>query len=125
MDRLAVTTIALAAFATVGSVATGAWLSAAPPPMQVSRSGSGGGPDRDEILRRVEALENRLRRQPEYVDGLKMLGRSYVALGRLMDAVSVYSQAAQLAPNDSDIRGALADLSARASAKHDDAIRPK
>lgn len=54
-----------------------------------------------------------------------MLGRSYMAMGKLMEAVSVYSQAAQLAPNDSEIRGALAELSNRASGKHDAAIRPK
>jgi cytochrome c-type biogenesis protein CcmH len=123
MDRLAVTTIAIAALATLGSVGAGAWFSAAPPPLppQVARDG----PDRDEIVRRVQALETRLQRQPEDVDGLKMLGRSYIALGRLMDAVSVYSQAAQLAPNDKEIRGALAELASRAGGKHDEAIRPK
>jgi cytochrome c-type biogenesis protein CcmH len=122
MDRLAVTTIALAALATLGSVGAGAWFSTAPPPPpQVAR----GGPDRDEIVRRVQALETRLQRQPDDVDGLKMLGRSYIALGRLMDAVSVYSQAAQLAPNDKEIRGALAELASRAGGKHDEAIRPK
>jgi cytochrome c-type biogenesis protein CcmH len=122
MDRLAVTTIALAALATLGSVGAGAWFSAVPPaPPPVAR----GGPDRDEVVRRVQALETRLQRQPEDVDGLKMLGRSYMALGRLMDAVSVYSQAAQLAPNDKEIGGALAELASRAGGKHDEAIRPK
>jgi cytochrome c-type biogenesis protein CcmH len=126
MDRLAVTTVALAALATVGSVGVGAWLTSAAvqAPMRVDRS-SAAAPDSQEILRRVQALEERLRQKPEDVDGLKMLGRSYVAMGRLMDAVSIYSQAAQLAPNDSEIRGALAELSARAGDKHDAAIRPK
>jgi cytochrome c-type biogenesis protein CcmH len=125
MDRLAVTTIAIAAFATLGSVAVGAWFSAAPPPAQIGRGPGGGMPDRDEIIRRVQALETRLQRQPDDVEGLKMLGRSYVVLGRLKEAVSVYSQAAQLAPNDKEIRGALAELASRAGAKHDEAIRPK
>jgi len=123
MDRLAVTTVALAALATAGSVGVGAWLTTAavPPPTQVGRSG----PDSQEILRRVQALEERLQKKPDDVDGLKMLGRSYMAMGKLMEAVSVYSQAAQLAPNDSEIRGALAELANRASGKHDAAIRPK
>jgi cytochrome c-type biogenesis protein CcmH/NrfG len=124
MDRLAVTTVALAALATLGSVAAGAWLTTAAVPAQISH-GSDSGPDRQEILRRVQALEERLRQKPDDVDGLKLLGRSYVAMGKLMEAVSIYSQAAQLAPNDSEIRGALAELSARASGKHDAAIRPK
>jgi len=124
MDRLAAITVGLAALATLGSVGVGAWLTGAPRPALV-RAESGGMPDRQEIERRVAALENRLRRQPEDVEGWKMLGRSYMALGELMQAVSAYSQAAQLAPNDGEIRGALAELSARAGAKHDEAIRRK
>lgn len=124
MDRLAAMTVALAALATLGSVGVGAWLTSAPPAL-MARSEWGAPPDRQEIQRRVDALENRLRRQPEDVEGWKMLGRSYMALGQLMPAVSAYSQAAQLAPNDAEIRGALAELSARAGAKHEEAKRPK
>ena len=126
MDRLAVTTVALAVVATLGSVGAGAWLTSAAvqAPMQVGRS-SGGAPDAQEILRRVQALEARLQQKPDDIEGLKVLGRSYMAMGKLMDAVSIYSQAAQLAPNDSEIRGALAELSSRAGAKHDEAIRQK
>jgi len=124
MDRLAVTTVALAVLATAGSVGAGAWLTTTAVPSQIGNSARGG-PDSQEILRRVQALEERLRQKPDDVDGLKMLGRSYMAMGKLMEAVSIYSQAAQLAPNDSEIRGALAELSSRAGGKHEEAIRPK
>lgn len=125
MGRQAILTVALAVLATLGSVGAGAWLTNAPPAMARRDPGGGGMPDRQEIERRVAALEARLQAKPEDVEGLKMLGRSYVVLGRLMDAVSVYSQAAQLAPGDNEIRGALADLSSRAGSKHDEAIRAK
>lgn len=52
MDRLAIVTVVLGAVATVGAVGAGAWLTTAAveTSAQVAR---GGGPDAQEILRRV------------------------------------------------------------------------
>jgi cytochrome c-type biogenesis protein CcmH/NrfG len=50
-----------------------------------------------------------------------MLGRSLFALGRYGESVTAYSRAAQLLPNDPDVRGALLQLEekARESRAHD------
>lgn len=60
------------------------WHAAAPP--QVS-------PD---VLAMVAKLEDRMRAQPEDIDGWLLLGRSYMALERFDDAIRAYDQAVKL-----------------------------
>lgn len=78
-------------------------------------------PDRAEILLRVEQLNRRLQADPSDGEGWKMLGRSMMVLERYAEAVSAYSQAAQIRPNDPEIRGALSQLEsiAQQRGKHD------
>lgn len=80
-----------------------------------------GQPDRATIERRVAELQDRLDATPDDLDGWKMLGRSLIALERYMEATGAWSQAAQLAPSDPEVRGALATLEdvARRSRAHD------
>ena len=131
MQRGGKLTLAAAALATLGSVLAGAWFThtltvTAVPGLAADAAATRDGPvDRAELERRVDLLEAQLERQPGDIASLKALGRSYIALGRLIDAVGVFSEAAQRAPNDPEIRGALADLAtrARASGKHESAMQ--
>ena len=87
----------------------------------MARPGATGQPDRATIERRVAELQDRLDAEPDDLDGWKMLGRSLIALERYMEATGAWSQAAQLAPSDPEVRGALATLEdvARRSRAHD------
>jgi cytochrome c-type biogenesis protein CcmH len=57
----------------------------------------------------VERLAARLRENPEDADGWKMLGRSYVVLGRFAQAVDAYAKAAVRAPRDAQLLADFAD----------------
>lgn len=56
-------------------------------------SGAGESPD---IAQMVTSLVERLQRQPDDVDGWKMLGRSYMTLGNYSGAADAYERAVQL-----------------------------
>lgn len=72
-----------------------------------------------QVMEMVARLEKRLQENPNDGEGWKRLGRSYMVLGRNRDAVAAYSQAAELLPADKDVRLALQQLAALASAdKH-------
>jgi cytochrome c-type biogenesis protein CcmH len=62
----------------------------------------------------VERLAARLRENPDDVDGWKMLGRSYAALGRFGEAVDAYARAAVRAPRDAPLLADFADALAMA-----------
>jgi cytochrome c-type biogenesis protein CcmH len=57
----------------------------------------------------VGRLAARLRESPDDVDGWKMLGRSYAALGRFGEAVDAYAKAAVRAPRDAQLLADFAD----------------
>jgi len=57
----------------------------------------------------VQRLAARLRENPEDVEGWRMLGRSYAALGRFAQAVDAYAKAAVRAPRDADLLADFAD----------------
>jgi cytochrome c-type biogenesis protein CcmH len=63
----------------------------------------------------VERLAAKLKEHPEDVEGWKMLGRSYGALGRFPEAVEAYARAAARAPRDADVLVDLADALAMAN----------
>jgi cytochrome c-type biogenesis protein CcmH len=67
-----------------------------------------------EIEAMVQGLADRLERNPEDVDGWKMLGRSYTVMGRFAEAASAYSKAAARAPRDPQLLVDLADALAMA-----------
>jgi cytochrome c-type biogenesis protein CcmH len=58
----------------------------------------------------VERLAARLRESPDDVEGWKLLGRSYGALGRFPEAVDAYLKAAARAPRDAQVLADLADV---------------
>lgn len=62
------------------------------PPM-----GANGAPDVNAMVARLEA---RLKENPEDLQGLAMLGRSYMVMERFEDAAKAYSKAASIDPND-------------------------
>jgi cytochrome c-type biogenesis protein CcmH/NrfG len=69
---------------------------------------------------RVAVLEQEAQRSPDDVEVWLRLGRAYRDSGRMVEAVSAYVSASALAPRDTRIRQALADLerSAQQKGKH-------
>lgn len=63
-----------------------------------------------EALAMVARLEKKLVNNPNDGDGWKRLGRSYTVMGKYSEAVSAYTSAAELLPNDNEIRQALQQL---------------
>jgi cytochrome c-type biogenesis protein CcmH len=65
----------------------------------------------------VERLAGRLRENPDDVEGWRLLGRSYGALGRFGDAAQAYAQAARRAPRDAQLLVDFADVLAMAQGR--------
>ena len=57
----------------------------------------------------VARLAARLRDNPDDADGWKLLGRSYMVLGRFPEAVAAYAKAAEKAPRDAQLLADFAD----------------
>lgn len=68
-----------------------------------------------QALAMVTRLEGKLAKNPDDGQGWKRLGRSYMVMGRYKDAVSAYSLAAELLPNDEEIKQAMQELAEIAS----------
>ena len=83
-------------------------------PAAVSERPGHGAVSAGQIEIMVGRLAARLRENPDDVDGWKMLGRSYAALGRFGEAVDAYSQAALRAPRDAPLLADFADALAMA-----------
>ncbi|HSA90533.1 MAG TPA: c-type cytochrome biogenesis protein CcmI [Burkholderiales bacterium] len=62
----------------------------------------------------VERLAARLRERPEDVEGWKLLGRSYSALGRFPESAEAYARAAAHDPKDAQLLADFADVLAMA-----------
>jgi len=71
-------------------------------------------PDAAQIEAMVARLAAKLRENPDDVEGWKLLGRSYSALGRFPEAVSAFAKAAERAPRDAQLLADLADALAMA-----------
>ena len=63
----------------------------------------------DQMQEMVERLAERLKQTPDDADGWHMLARSYVAFGRLPEAVQAYERANTLAPKDPQVLSGYAD----------------
>jgi len=57
----------------------------------------------------VERLATRLKDNPDDAEGWKLLGRSYVVLGRFQEAAQAYAKAAARAPRDAQLLADFAD----------------
>jgi cytochrome c-type biogenesis protein CcmH len=68
-----------------------------------------------EIEGMVERLAAKLKENPEDVEGWKLLGRSYGAIGRFPEAAEAYARAAARAPRDAQVLADLADVLAMAN----------
>jgi cytochrome c-type biogenesis protein CcmH len=64
----------------------------------------------EQVNKMVAALAERLKAQPDDVDGWTMLGRSYVALGRYRDAATALQRANALSPANPGLLADLADV---------------
>lgn len=127
-NRAVLAIAALAVLSVAASMTAGAMLTEPEAvPAASAPAASQDRPDRETIVARVEALEQRLAAAPDDLDGWKMLGRSFMALDRPREAVGAWSRAAQLAPSDPDVRAALARLMdlARRSGAHEEGAAPR
>lgn len=68
-----------------------------------------------EALAMVKRLEGKLEKNPNDGEGWKRLGRSYMVMGRYRDAVSAYSKASELLPDDPQVNEGLQQLAEIAS----------
>jgi cytochrome c-type biogenesis protein CcmH len=69
----------------------------------------------EQINAMVQGLAARLENNPQDADGWRMLGRSYVALGRYQDAIGALDKAVAMIPNDPDLLADYADALAMTS----------
>jgi len=67
-----------------------------------------------QIEEMVQRLADRLEKEPDDVEGWKMLGKSYFVMGRFAEAAKAYSKAAIRAPRDAQVLADLADALAMA-----------
>lgn len=71
----------------------------------------------EQIQRMVAALAERLKAEPNNVEGWMMLGRSYTALARYRDAAAAFGKANELQPNNVDLLADLADVTGMAQGR--------
>lgn len=71
----------------------------------------------EQIQQMVTALAERLKTEPQDLEGWLMLGRSYTALARYRDAATAFRRAAELGPPDAGILADLADVTGMAQGK--------
>ncbi|MEJ2553643.1 MAG: c-type cytochrome biogenesis protein CcmI [Gammaproteobacteria bacterium] len=72
----------------------------------------------EQIQAMVQRLATRLQSNPNDANGWRMLGRSYVALGRYQDAISALNKAVAMIPNDPDLLADYADALAMTNGQH-------
>jgi len=70
-----------------------------------------------QVLAMVQQLEGKLKANPDDGDGWKRLGRAYTVMKRYSEAVSAYTSAAEILPQDKDIQRALQQLAQIASSR--------
>ncbi|MCE3264550.1 MAG: hypothetical protein K0R43_3629 [Pseudoduganella sp.] len=82
--------------------------------LQAAATPSDHGPSEQDIPAMVERLAERLRSEPENIDGWHMLARSYSAMNRYADAAQAYAHLAKLLPQDAGVLADYADALATA-----------
>jgi cytochrome c-type biogenesis protein CcmH len=71
----------------------------------------------EQIQQMATALAERLKSEPQDLEGWLMLGRSYTALGRYGDAVTAFKRASGLGPPDAGVLADLADVTGMAQGR--------
>jgi cytochrome c-type biogenesis protein CcmH len=72
-------------------------------------SGEGHAIGKEEFLGMIQKLADRLKEQPDNVEGWVMLGRSYTVVGQFPDALKAYERAVALRPDDAQVLADYAD----------------
>ena len=72
-------------------------------------SGEGHAIGKEEFLGMIQKLADRLKEQPDNVEGWVMLGRSYTVVGQYPDALKAYERAVALRPDDAQVLADYAD----------------
>ena len=111
---------ALALLIPLGSVLTYLQLGrpeAAAPQLRQAVTGPRHSVTPEQIQQMATALAERLKSEPQDLEGWLMLARSYTVLGRYRDAVTAFSRASQLGPPDAGILADLADVTGMAQGK--------
>jgi cytochrome c-type biogenesis protein CcmH len=67
------------------------------------------GPSAAQVEAMVARLAAKLRENPDDADGWKLLGRSYMVMGRFADAVAAFAKAAERSPRDAQLLADFAD----------------
>jgi cytochrome c-type biogenesis protein CcmH len=101
---------ALALWLPVASVSLYAWLGHPQSLQDAQQAASQHGSSPAQMQQMVATLAERLKAQPDNLEGWTMLARSYVALGRHRDAATALQRANALAPGNPDLLADLADL---------------
>lgn len=90
-------------------------------PQAAAQGDAGHGSQMEQIAAMLGRLEERLKAQPDDVEGWSMLGRSYSVLGRYPDAVQAFKRVVALAADNPPLRAQgladLADASAMAAGR--------
>ena len=73
--------------------------------------------DPQQLTALVERLAAKMRENPDDPEGWKLLGRSYVALGRFPEALDAYAKAAARKPRDAELLADMADVLATTRAE--------
>ncbi|HZS65971.1 MAG TPA: c-type cytochrome biogenesis protein CcmI [Burkholderiales bacterium] len=97
---------ALAVGVALPLVALAVYLAAGNPAALLERQAM---PDAAQIEAMVARLAAKMEENPGDVEGWKLLGRSYMVLGRYPQAVAAYAKAAERAPRDSELLADFAD----------------
>ena len=105
--------VALAAGAAIPVLAAALYL-AVGNPGSIARPAGEHQVSAEQIEAMVGRLAARLRENPGEVEGWKLLGRSYMALGRFPEAAQAYASAAEQAPRDAALLADFADALAMA-----------
>jgi cytochrome c-type biogenesis protein CcmH len=100
---------ALATAALVPAVALAVYFAVGNPSAVVRQSKTQPHASAQQVQAMVEGLAAKMRANPQDIEGWKLLGRSYAALGRFDQAADAFARAAAGAPRDPDLLADLAD----------------
>ena len=98
---LAIPVLAIGLYFRIGSPQAISASTAAP--ARSAAPNRGQGMSQQAIEANVDALAKRLEQNPDDVNGWRMLGRSYLTMGRYKDAAVAFARASALRPEDADL----------------------
>jgi cytochrome c-type biogenesis protein CcmH len=121
LDQRALVPLALGLTAIVVLAATGLYLKLGHPPEGAGPAGPAGaalpaGHPNGDVASMVGALEAKMKASPNDPEGWRMLGWSYLQLGRNGDAAQAYGKAAALDPHNGEYQSALGEATVLAAA---------